>query len=123
MWMILQVIILCCFAYEYIKHKRVLRNIIHKMQMDDLINELIESPHPQQPKQPITESQHRNRLITLAAGGQMRKYNLKVYTIEEIESMKDEEIKKLYARYESNFRYSSFTTLFSFCKYVFTHSS
>ena len=96
---ILQTAVLLWLAYEYIKVKKLLRNIIFKMQMDDILDELIEPPST-----PVNtgSSQHRERLIMLAAGGQMPKYNLKLHTVDQIESMSDVEIEKMYGRYESN---------------------
>ena len=59
--------------------------------MDTIINQLIDTPK-EVDQRGKTDNQHRERLISLAAGGQMKKYNLKVYTTEQIENMSDEEI-------------------------------
>ena len=45
--------------------------------------------------------QHRERLAALAAGGQARQYLGKDWTVEEIDSLGEDEVGKLYARYEA----------------------
>jgi len=117
---------------EYIRARKHINNIIRglyaplrqlgpKMEMDDLIDELLDeeiNTAPRKPaekrlepaapaavKQPecansVSETQ-RERLATIVAGGQSKQYLGKELCVEEIESLNDEEINKLYARYEA----------------------
>ena len=48
-----------------------------------------------------TVSLHRERLAALAAGGQARQYLGKAVTVDQVDTMSDEEIEKLYGRYEA----------------------
>ena len=52
---------------------------------------------------PVPEEQEykRERLLALAAGGQSAQYLCKAYSIDQIESMSEDNIIKLYSRYEA----------------------
>ena len=51
--------------------------------------------------QPTTVAEQRERLATIAAGGQARQYLGKAWSVEEIDALGDDEVGKLYARYEA----------------------
>ena len=71
--------------------------------MDDLLEGLLAEEttgdEPAQPDSPTAAQ--RERLATIAAGGQARKLLGKHLTVEEIDSLGEDEIGKLYARYEA----------------------
>ena len=83
------------------------------MQMDDLIDELladdttraVDGDASSATKQPepadSASTAQRERLATIAAGGQARQYLGKAWTVEEIDSLGEDEVGKLYARYEA----------------------
>ena len=48
-----------------------------------------------------TTSQHRERLAALAAGGRARQYLGKPLSVDQVDKMDEEELEKLYSRYES----------------------
>ena len=99
---------------EYVRARRQIRKIISllytkppRMQMDDLIDGLlaeetaagVAAVGPTQPGP--TSAAQRERLATIAAGGQARQYLGKAWTVEEIDALGDDEVGKLYARYEA----------------------
>ena len=45
--------------------------------------------------------QHRERLAALAAGGRARQYLGKALSVDQVDNMDDEEVEKLYGRYEA----------------------
>ena len=45
--------------------------------------------------------QHRERLAALAAGGRARQYLGKALSVDQVDNMEDEEVEKLYGRYEA----------------------
>ena len=51
--------------------------------------------------QPTTVSEQRDKLAIIAAGGQARKYLGKSLSLEEIDNMDDDEVRKIYTRYEA----------------------
>lgn len=109
-------------AREYIRARRQIQNLLSllfitgkkppSMQIDDLIDELlVDDASTKQPEPadstltPCDESgattAQRERLATIAAGGQARQYLGKAWTVEEIDSLGEDEVGKLYARYEA----------------------
>ena len=46
-------------------------------------------------------NKHRERLAALAAGGQAKQYLGRAWTVEQIDSLGEDEVEKLYARYEA----------------------
>jgi len=114
-------LVLLWVAREYIRGKRQIHNLLckfweslrplyNRMQMDDMIDELLaeetpagtskpEAKHPET-NNPVVEEQ-RERLASIVAGGQARKYLGKFLTVEEIESLPGNEVSKLYALYEA----------------------
>ena len=48
-----------------------------------------------------TNKQHRERLAALAAGGRARQYLGKALSVDQVDNMEDEEVEKLYSRYEA----------------------
>lgn len=115
-------------AREYVRARQQIQDLLSlllyscttgtkppSMQMDDLIDELLvddadttcqKQPEPvDSTSTPCDESgaatAQRERLATIAAGGQARQYQGKAWTVEEIDSLGESEVKKLYARYEA----------------------
>lgn len=79
------------------------------MQMNDIIDECLEDAHEknemhekkkEHPGNSATNS-HRERLASLAAGGQTKQYLGKEMTTDQIDSLDDDAIEKLYTRYEA----------------------
>ena len=120
--------ILLWAAREYIRARRQIQHLLctllcttgtkpPSMQMDDLIDELLaddttravdgdaSSASSSATKQPepadSASTAQRERLATIAAGGQARQYLGKAWTVEEIDSLGEDEVGKLYARYEA----------------------
>lgn len=102
--------------------RRLHRFAMEKMDCDELIDELLaaqgaetsngtQAPHEhaehaaEEPSQPPLQSnyniKHRERLAALVAGGQAKQYLGKTFTIDQIDSLSDDEVEKLYARYEA----------------------
>ena len=104
---------------EYIRLKHMVAHIRHRMDCDELIDQLIAedtgavcSPRMDQPTPGAigTEqdssahsvtAQQRARLAAVVAGGQAREYLGKQVTVADVEEMQEEEIAKLYRRYEA----------------------
>ena len=106
---------------EYVRLKRMVTLIKHKMDCDELIDQLLAeegTPAPtagarQQGGAALTAvplgarqqggaaASQRARLAAVAAGGQAREYLGKQVTVTEVEEMQEEEIAKLYCRYEA----------------------
>ena len=115
---------------EYIRARKQIDNLIRglytplrqlgpKMEMDDIIDELLDEEIATVPckpaakrlepaaavKQPESADSvsaiQRERLATIVSGGQSKQYLGKELCVEEIESLNDDEINKLYARYEA----------------------
>ena len=98
---------------EYIRLRRQIRKLIllytkpPRMQMDDLIDGLLAEETAAAgaavgPTQPgPTSAAQREKLATIAAGGQARQYLGKAWSVEEIDALGDDEVEKLYARYEA----------------------
>ena len=51
--------------------------------------------------QTTTVAEQRDKLVIIAAGGQTRKYLGKALSVEEIDKMDDDEVRKIYTRYEA----------------------
>ena len=77
------------------------------MQMDDLFEGLLAeetgagvepAQAPAQPDSTTATAAQRERLATIAAGGQARQYLGKAWTVEEIDALGDDEVGKLNAR-------------------------
>jgi hypothetical protein len=114
-------------AHEYIRARRQVYNLISlvsrsttgtkppSMQMDDLIDELLIDDTSANRPEPVDSTAlradesraggpataQRERLATIAAGGQARQYLGKAWTVEEIDSLGEDEVVKIYARYEA----------------------
>ena len=106
---------------EYIRVRGKIQNLLSsvlyatrtKPKMDDLIDQLLadETTRAVDGDEPSTTTQpepvdsastaQRERLATIAAGGQARQYLGKDWTVEEIDSLGEDEVGKLYARYEA----------------------
>ena len=119
--------ILAWGACEYIRLRHQLSNIkrrIVNMELDDIIDDLLEGDSGAVAKDtarrvgPCSEtatthrasalatdtamtSQHRERLAALAAGGRARQYLGKPLSVDQVDKMDEEELEKLYSRYES----------------------
>ena len=115
--------VLACGVFEYLRlRQRIVMAVTvlrEKMDCDELIDQLLEQrdapvipssestrcavPTTNGAAMPGTASK-RDRLAALAAGGQVRQYlgvAAQRLTTDQIDSMGDEEIEKLYARYEA----------------------
>ena len=110
---------------EYIRLRHQLWNIkrrIVTMNCDNLIDELLEADSGAVAKEikrragPETThraggedtgttdtkyQQHRERLAALAAGGRAQQYLWKALSVDQVDNMDDEEVEKLYGRYEA----------------------
>jgi len=108
--------IFCWLVRHYIRGRQIVAHILSKgrdllsskMELDDMIDELLETVpttgvQEQPAKQPVIagNQQHRDRLSAIAAGGQTKSYLGKALTSDQIESLDDDEVEKLYARYEA----------------------
>ena len=115
-------------VYDYIRLRRWLAKYIHiykatilkSMDVDEIIDQLLDAPvlpktamsetvsltseQPtveQHPAGCLTQQQKRDRLAALAAGGQARQHLGKDLTADQVDSMGDADIEKLYTRYEA----------------------
>ena len=102
---------------EYIKLKRVVTHIRHRMNCDELLDQLIAedtgavpadgtssrtpTPTEQGSIAHSVSAQQQARLAAVVAGGQAREYLGKQVTVAEVEEMEEAEIAKLYRRYEA----------------------
>ena len=68
-------------------------------QIDQLLLQAVASVEPAD-AQPA-DNKMKEKLIQVVAGGKSRRYLDKIMTTKEIEQLDEEEIKKLYARYEA----------------------
>ena len=117
--------ILAWGACEYIRLRHQLSNIkrrIVNMELDEIIDDLLEADSGAVAKHDttyqrragpetthsvggedtgMTNKQHRERLAALAAGGRARQYLGKALSIDQVDNMEDEEVEKLYGRYEA----------------------
>lgn len=113
--------------HEYI---RVWRRVVHivsrvtpilrTMQMDELIDEVLRSSEQMDAadtgsasalregqavsgyaRSDVTTQKHRERLAALAVGGQAKQYLGKALTTDQIDSLNEDEVEKLYVRYEA----------------------
>ena len=112
-------LVLLWASREYIRARRQIQHLLCKFcaplrppgsRMDDMIDELLAEEMPAapctpaakqpEPANPVSAAQ-RERLATIAAGGQAKQYLGKAWTVEEIDSLGEDEVIKLYARYEA----------------------
>ena len=112
-------VVLLWVVHQYIKARREIRKLItllhtktFEKKMDDLLDGLLanetEVQTPAAPSasvpavpQTTTVAEQRDRLAIIAAGGQARKYLGKSLSLEEIDKMDDDEVRKIYTRYEA----------------------
>ena len=112
-------VVLLWVVHQYIKARREIRKFItllhtktFEKKMDDLLDGLfaieIEVQAPAAPSasvpavaQTTTVAEQRDRLAIIAAGVQARKYLGKSLSLEEIDKMDDDEVRKNYTRYEA----------------------
>ena len=123
--LITQLVVLGILAWgvcEYIRLRHQLWNIkrrIVNMELDDIIDDLLEADSGAVAKQTerragpetthsvgcedtgTTNKQHRERLAALAAGGRARQYLGKALSVDQVDNMEEEEVEKLYGRYEA----------------------
>ena len=95
----------------YIRARREIRKLISLLytKMDDLLEGLlaeentaaVAQPQPEEQPQPKTAAAKRERLAIIAAGGRARQYLGKAWSVEEIDKMDDDEVRKIYTRYEA----------------------
>ena len=123
-----QLVVLVILAWgvcTYVRLRRQLWNIkrrIVNMELDDIIDDLLEADSGAVAKHDTTyqrragpetthsvggedtgttNKQHRERLAALAAGGRARQYLGKALSVDQVDNMEDEEVEKLYGRYEA----------------------
>ena len=87
----------------YIRARRETRKLVSLLhtKMDDLLDGLLaEETTAAVPQPQPTTAAKRERLTTVVAGGQARQYLGKAWSAEEIDALGDDEVGKLYARYE-----------------------
>ena len=124
-------VILAWGVCTYVRLRRQLWNIkrrIVNMELDDIIDDLLEADSGAVAKHDTTYQrragpetmtrsvsvggedtgttdtkyhQHRERLAALAAGGRARQYLGKALSVDQVDNMEDEEVEKLYGRYEA----------------------
>jgi hypothetical protein len=106
-------------VYDYIRLKKIVSIALHKMNMDKAVEQLLEAEaggssaasHDTLPTSAVStticqgasgteDGMKRERLAALAAGGQSKLYLGRALTPEHIDDMTDEEIARLYTRYE-----------------------
>ncbi len=101
-------------AYRrYIRARRCVHNIIEKMQVDDLIDQMLDEPSEkgldvveETGPPPPPDDKRRERLASLVAGGQAKQYGLvgrggKPLTAEQVDAASPAEVAKWYSRYEA----------------------
>ena len=104
--------LLCWIVKEYIKAKQFIRNILKMTSIDSILDEMLDAPEPQKstknPESKLSNGEstavlenHRERLIALVVGGKAKVYLGKEVSVDKIDSMPNEEVEKLYTRYES----------------------
>jgi hypothetical protein len=121
--------ILLCGVYEYVRQRRRIVILMRMMNCDELIDQLLEEHVPEpggnagsrgglrdDDTKAISTGDNtvchkRNRLAALAARDQARQYLGKPMTVEQIVDAPDDEIVKLYARYESTLGAAMIRTL------------
>ena len=109
-------VVLLWVVHQYIKARREIRKLttlLHtktfEKKMDDLLDGLlanetgVQAPAASVPAVPqtTTVAEQRDKLAIIAAGGQARKYLGKSLSLEEIDNMDDDEVRKLHTRYEA----------------------
>ena len=103
--------LICWIVKEYIKAKQFIRNILKMTSIDSILDEMLDAPEPQKStKNPESMAfananakleNHRERLIALVVGGKAKVYLGKEVSVDKIDSTSNEEISRLYTRYES----------------------
>ncbi len=101
------------FAWQYIRLKRRVRTALRKMDCDELLDQLMDvgttdagttptslPPGDQRASGPRGDDK-RQRLAALAAGGQTKQYIGRQLTADEVDNMVDNDVERLYARYEA----------------------
>ena len=110
--LLFQSALICWIVKEYIKAKQFIRNILKMTSIDSILDEMLDAPEPQKstknPESKLSNGEstavlenHRERLIALVVGGKAKVYLGKEVSVDKIDSMSNEEVEKLYARYES----------------------
>ena len=109
--LLFQSALICWIVKEYIKAKQFIRNILKMTSIDSILDEMLDAPEPQKStKNPESMAfananakleNHRERLIALVVGGKAKVYLGKEVSVDKIDSMPNEEVEKLYTRYES----------------------
>ena len=119
--LVLLVFVVWCLRRVALHIRRARRFVIGEMDCDELIDKLMSVADPQgaglaegappaaapaaTPEKEERVQKHRERLATVAAGGQARQYGLvvrgKTFTADQIDTLDNTEIEKMYARYEA----------------------
>ena len=98
---IIQLGILVWGVSEYIRLRRQMGNIIKRvtMNIDNVIDKMLSETESDSTTPP--ETHHRERIAALAAGGWAKQYLGKSLSVDQVDNMNDEEVEKLYSRYEA----------------------
>ncbi|GFR65770.1 hypothetical protein ElyMa_005539900 [Elysia marginata] len=129
MWLLLLLQLLCAsltlvnlaalfwLVREYIKLRNKIQRLACAARMDNLIDQLLEDDAKaadaaaRQEEPAHISATQREKLATLVAGGQAKQYLGKNWTLEEIDSLSEDEVGKLYTRYEARLGASMTKTL------------
>jgi hypothetical protein len=105
-------------VYKYLRIKDIVLNLIPKMEVDALIDQLVSEeavPANTAPGSVATHdgevAQKRERLAAVIAGGQSQRYLGRTISLDQVDKLSDSEIVKMYARYEIRFGASIVRTL------------
>ena len=121
--LVLLVFVVWCLRRAALYIKRARRLVIGAMGCDELIDKLMSVANQQDagaglaegappaaapaatPEEEVRVQKHRERLAAIAVGGQAGQYGLvvrgKIFTADQIDTLDNTEIEKLYARYEA----------------------
>jgi hypothetical protein len=114
--LISHILILGIFAwagYECFRFKRRIKHwvvLVHTLKMDEIIDQMLEQEPTDETEAVGSLSagtttsacmQKRERLAALAAGGQIKQYLGRSLTADQVDDLADEEVDKMYVRYEA----------------------
>ena len=113
-YLFFQSVLLCWFIKEYIymkkeyiKVKTFIVSIFKMTNIDSILDEMLDEPKTTPTKTlqknvpSETVERHRERLVSLIVGGKASAYLGQSISVDKIDGLSNEEVEKLYARYES----------------------
>ena len=92
---------------DYIKVKTFIVSIFKMTNIDSILDEMLDEPKTTPTKTlqknvpSETVERHRERLVSLIVGGKASAYRGRSISVDKIDGLSNEEVEKLYARYES----------------------